>query len=212
MATIIDISAKITDEATPILEQLRGLKDDRQRLNQRVADSCAVLTRNHLAGLNKHDTAQRLGGTPTGYYAKKAESVEASATDEAATVSIATGDTMEAFARVDGPVTIVPRNAKYLTIPANGAAYGHRAREFGDLKFIPYATGARALVKQTISIEPGKKPGTTRKVYHNVPFYWLRPSVTLSQDRSILPSDEEFLNAAESGAIDYLEEITREAA
>jgi hypothetical protein len=196
----LQFQLKVTDHASPTLHALAGLKDDRTRLNRQVADHAAVLTRNHLAALNKHQTATRLGATPTGYYATKAESVEARATGDAAIVSIATGGGREAFARVFGEVTVRARSGKYLTIPATAAAYGRRAREFDGLRFIPFPNGTKALAKVT---------GTGKDRKTQV-FYWLKESVLLPQDRSILPSDEQYLQAAERGANEYLDQVTRE--
>jgi len=206
----LQIAITATDEATPTLRALINLGANPQPLNQRVAEHAAVLTRNHLATLNRHTTANRLGATPTGYFEKKATGVEASATAEAAIVSIPTGNGQEAFARVNGPVTITAQAAKYLTIPAIAATYGRRAREFDDLKFIPFGNGVRALVQQSVEMVPGKRKAEVKKITNHV-FYWLKPSVTLSQDRSLLPSDEEYLNAAESGAAQRFEELRGEA-
>ena len=210
------IKNKVSENATPQLYALRDLGNDRTRLNEKIAGRAAGLTRNHLTGLNRHATAKRLGASPTGYYEKKAESVESSATGEQAIVSIATGGGKEAFARVLGEVQILPREGhKYLTVPAINVAYGRRAKEFGDLKFITFgrkgdADAPRALVKQTVTMVPGKRKPEIKQIENKV-FYWLTPSVTLTKDRTLLPSDEAYLKAAEEGAGDYFAMIEAEA-
>lgn len=52
---------------------------------------------------------------------------------------------------------------------------------------------------------PGKRKAEIKKV-KLIPFYWLRESVHLKQDRTLLPSDEAFATAAEAGAEAWLVE------
>jgi len=85
------------------------------------------------------------------------------------------------------------RAAKYLTIPATAAAFGRRAREIAGLFLVKFKSGVKALAK---------RDGKGLKV-----FYWLKESVTLPQDRELLPSDEQLLNAAEKGARDYIKKL-----
>lgn len=216
---MIQFTIQTSDAATPILNDLQSKLSDRTGLNKSIAGVAEALTRRHIietAAPSRHNTASRLGATPTGYLTRRGNAIESSATSDAAIVTLA-GAT-EIFARVSGDVDVHPVGSKYLTIPANAAAFGHRAGEFPFLRFMQFPSGVKALVRVKESLKPRKprdpsKPGPKRKPAppsHRKPgvtpdvYYWLRESVTLPQDRELLPSDEQYTQAAELGARDYL--------
>jgi hypothetical protein len=210
----LNVTVQVKDDATPLLAELQrtlGPQGDRSELNQHIANRATVLTQEHVRSLNIHSTAQRLGATPTDYFAKKANQMEPAADSSHAMVLLNTGLGLEAFARVFGDVTVNAVNSKYLTIPANAAAYGRRAGSFEDLKFIPFGNGTRALVKQTVTMVPGMRKAEIKKVTNEV-FYWLKPSVVLPQDDSLLPTSEQYAAAAEQGAEDFTVRKMEEAA
>lgn len=196
--TTLDVQITTNDQAMPLLNALLGKLEDRTDLNKRIADRMEIVTRDHLLklGMTRHKTAKSLAATPTGYFSRKAEGLESRSTKEEAIVTIPTGNNadgnsgLEAFARVLGPVLITAKAAQWLTIPATAAAYGHRAREFNDLIFIKLGD-ARAMLAR----RDGKKL---------TPFFWLKKSVTLPEDRTLLPSDEQMTGAAEQGAEDLI--------
>lgn len=194
------IAVTFEDNATPLLNELKRTLEDRVPLHKAIADRAELLTRNHLIALDKHETARRLGATPTQYFKRKGEGVESRATKDAAIVTIPTGNNaggnpgLEAFARVFGPVVVKAQVAQWLTIPAIAPAYGRRAREWGSmLTFIPL-NEATAMLART---DGGQL----------TPFYWLKKEVTLSQDESLLPTDDEYAEAAEQGAVDLVREL-----
>lgn len=193
--TTIDV--EITkDAATPLLHALAAKLLDRTQLHKRIADRTEGVVRSHLLGLNRHQTARRLGATPTSYFERKANGLESRATAQEAIVTIPTGDNadgdsgLEAFARVLGPVQIAAKAAQWLTIPAISATYGRRAREFDRLFFVQLGEGRAMLAR---------RDGKTL-----TPMFWLRKSVSLTQDRTLLPTDDQFSNAAEQGAEDFV--------
>jgi len=183
------ILVTVTDEATPILAELRRKLDDRTGLHEHIAAIAEVRTRRYIieeAAPLRHKTAERLGAQPTGYLSRRGEAIESTADKDRATVIL--GGEREIFARVLGDVTVKPVTAKYLAIPASAESYGKRPREFDSLRFVPFPSGARALVD-----------GKSGQVQ-----FWLKQSVTLPQDRGLIPPDEQFIAAAEQGARDYL--------
>lgn len=192
---------------------LAALVEDRGKMNAGIAGRMEGMTRDHLVARDraaKLRTIARYGGgvSHTDYFAKMAGGLET--THDAATATlIFPTDGREAFARRDGDVKITPRAGhKYLTIPAVSRSYGKRAREFGALRFIPFPSGSKALAKQTITMVPGKRPGTQKRQVNTVVLFWLVPSVTLLKDDTILPTDEAYLNAA---ADEVSKAIEREA-
>lgn len=102
-----------------------------------------------------------------------------------------------------GPIAAV--NAKYLTIPARAEAYGKSAREFSNLRFVAFASGAKALVETdhtTIAYGRGRKDGT-RKVSGTtrggMVMFWLKRSVNQQPNRGVIPSDVDMGRTAVEG-------------
>lgn len=199
MSELLDFEVTVTDDASLVLARYdRAINEDRTELNQRIATDALNLTRSHLEKIApyNHKTAERLGATPTGYLTDVAELLTIYFDDYRATVEFPTKG-LEIFQRTLGPVEVHAVNSKYLTIPATAEAYGKRAVEFkGELKFIPFANGTRALVKQSFKTVPGKRPGTTKKEVVNDVYYWLKESVLLPEDKTLLPSPEDYARVA----------------
>lgn len=198
---MILLNYTITDSPSPALKALEGKLTDRTGLHQHIAATAEVATREHLRLIEPtmHTTRARLGvgaNNPPSYWSARIAAVESRASASEATVSL--GKEAEIFARVNGAVIVRPRVGKYLTIPATAAAYGRRAREFAGLFFVQFKSGTKALAK---------KDGKGIKV-----FYWLKESVTLPQDRELLPSDTQYLDAAEQGTRDYITNLPGGAA
>ena len=185
-----------SDEITPCLNRVSAGLKDRTRLNEMIGGQAQVLTRNHLIDLaaSRHDSANRLGATPTGHLARAAESVAGTSDAEAAVVTVTSPGIARAFHALD----IVPVNAKLLTIPASPLSYGKRAseveRQIGELRF--------AVLGGHPSLVAGKDDNLTV-------LFWLASSVHIPQDRTLLPSDEQYLYAAESASRFYLNALVQ---
>jgi hypothetical protein len=174
----------------------------RRNLHQNMGEEVQVLTAEYLRRLagDRHDTAQALGATPTGHLAEAAEKVASS--------GALTADSSEATLTIDhpgmrrafGPVTISPRNAKSLAIPIHAIAYGHRARYLWTQLSLFIPKGCNFIAMK----------GPDGKSI--LPLYILVRSVTQKQDRTLLPSDEEFEGAAIKGAENFYAESKRRAA
>jgi hypothetical protein len=189
----IGVSITVPEGPRRLFASLRGSLAARD-LNQAMGEEVQVLTAEYLRRLSgeRHDTANALAGTSdsssiqTGFLSQAAEKVAspgALAVDsEAATLTIDHPGMMRAF----GPVTISPKNAKSLAIPVNAIAYGKRARSLWATLplFIPKGCNF-------IAMKDGKSI---------IALYILVRSVTQKQDRSLLPSDEEWRDAAAVGA------------
>jgi|SRR5581483_8260944 len=174
---------------------------NREPMNELVRDRARELTRNHLVAIaeTRHATAERLGAQPTGHWAQAAEKTTSEADEEGATISIE----QPGIGRAAHDVTIVPGGGKkYLTIPAIAAAYGKRAVTVPDLTvLIRWKDGERRAVAL---IQAEGKPGA------GTVWYWLVKSVFQPQDRSLLPSDEQYRLAALQGVREYVDQLLGE--
>jgi hypothetical protein len=128
-----------------------------------------------------HQTAASLGADRTGFYEEASKGVH-DPEPEADGVSISIEH--EGLAQRYFGGTIEARAGSFLTIPAQAAAYGHRAREFSNLRLIMFPSGLAALVDKD-------EPGDEGSVY-----YWLVRSVTQQADPTVLPTSEEMLDPA----------------
>jgi hypothetical protein len=172
--------------AGSVLESLRGKLVDRTPLNKSIAAVCEILTRRHIAEVaapSRHRTANALGATPTGYLREVAEATEGDYDANSAVVKMY-GDILR---RVLGDVVVLPVKGKFLTIPATAEAYGRRAGEIQGLAF-GIVNGRAALVRE------------------GQPIFWLVRRARLRQDDGLIPTDEQYANAAELGAREYLEQ------
>ena len=197
----MSISLDIENPAGPLLSLFLAGLSDRSRLHQDIATRAEVVTRNHLIQVanSNHKTANRLGATPTGHLSRAAESVTSVGGPGGAVVTV----TSPGIARVAGPITIRPVNRKALTIPARKEAYGIRAGEFaarqGVKLFVREGRNGAYLAYR----EPGGRggKGALRVAY------FLRKSVTLPQERGLLPSDTAYQDAALAGCEDFVDRL-----
>ena len=100
-------------------------------LAKAAAGALQVLVMRHLQKVarERHDTANRLGATPTGFWSGSAQAVRLHTHANDAEVSV----THPGIARAVRDVIIRPRRAKALTIPLRAEAYGRRPRELERL-------------------------------------------------------------------------------
>lgn len=176
----------------PNFQHLYSRLQDLTGLHEAIAAEAENTTRDYLREIStyRHKSANKLGASPTGALSKAAERVTSKSDDTSATVQV----TGSLFARAFRDITITPTAARALTIPINAVAYGRRVKELeaqGYVFFKPGGKDARLLWATTPS---GAK----------MPMYVLASRVEQPQDRSLLPSDEEFLEAARRGSRNYL--------
>jgi hypothetical protein len=184
-----------TDSVIPRLAMFVGAlrPGGRTKLNRAIGHHLLNLTRDHLTEIarSRHDTAQRLGARPSGHWAQAAEKARSSANAEAATVTIR----HPGISRVGRDVTITPgEGKKFLAIPLIAAAYNQRAYRQKGLFVLRSAEGALFLAKMS-----GRGKSADLEVW-----YLLVRSVKQKQDRSLLPSDEQYSQGALEATRDYV--------
>ena len=172
------------------LQAFRNAIADRRPLHARMATEAAKMTREYLEKTPRHQTAERLGATPTGFRAKNAAAVQPDSDDTQALVRL---PRRTGLGRAFHDVVLTPGSGrKYLTIPAHARTYGESVRDFPEDTFKFALLGRfRALV---FAAEPDKgKVG-----------YWLKRSVTQKQDRSLLPPDQDYQEVGRRAALSYI--------
>lgn len=217
---MFETTISVSDNLKGYLAAMRELGGDSTGMNAMIAGRAESVTRDWLIEQAKvrHKTAQRLGATPTGHLERAAESVTSASDAQGATIGI----TSPGISRAFGPLDIKPSaGKKYLTIPATAEAYGRRAGSFNDLRlafFRRAGTLLLALVKADQSslatressgygIESKAAKGAKaplQAAQRPAVYYWLKSQVTVPQDRSLLPDDQTYGEAAEDGVRDYL--------
>lgn len=187
------ISITVEDGFTPRMGQLIAGLGNRTGLHEAVGREALGLTRNHLIHLaaTRHATAQRLGASPTGHWAQAAEKTTESHDASAATITIR----QPGIGRAAHDVTIRPKaGKKFLTIPLAAEAYGNRAYRMNNTFFLRSKEGKLFIARQN----SGARGGSL------VLLYLLVKSVFQKQDRTLLPSENEYRVAAKLGVRNYV--------
>ena len=180
---MINLEIEIDDQATPVINALLADLKDPTEFHRLLALDLAEYTQHHIreAARTRHETAGRLGSAPTGYLSKAADTVEQSSDSGGVTLRVAGA----IFKRVNGPVTVRPREKKYLTIPVHADAVGKKAQELWWRKEPPKKPrkGKRARLIQGLVFIKSKKGNLllARPMADGsiVPYYLLKTSVTL---------------------------------
>lgn len=179
------LNAKLA-ELQSKLNSVDMLRAGQTSLRTVVADHIDMLA------ATRHDTASRLGASPTGHY--DSNKVYAGNIDgNTADVVVAIPGINRAYQDVD----IFPVNAKALTIPLHSTAYGMRVSELksrGIKVFRPKGTNVLGM----------KDEGGNFTA-----LYALCSSVHQPQDRTLMPDDETMLEATREGMVAYVDMILR---
>ncbi len=189
----LSIQVDMTDGVSPLLGSLLSALKDRSGLHEAIGKRAQTLTRNHLINIaaTRHDTARTLGAAPTGHWANAAEKTTMESDGRGATVTVS----HPGIGRAVRDVEIRPGpGRKWLTIPKHPEAYGTAAREIPDLVAIFGPRGGVLMRPQ-----PGSEFGTV--------FYILTKLIKQKQDRTLLPSDEEYGVEALVGVRDFVDSL-----
>ena len=189
----LTVSMTAIPRLNTLMEKVGGA--GRAELHEAMGHEVQRLTHDHLSLLaaTRHTTAEKLGATPSNHLAQAAEKISAASALSADASSATLTINHPGMIRALRDVTILPRDAKRLAIPVHALAYNRRPAQIWDaLKlFIPKG-------KNVICMASGKTITA---------LYVLVRSVTQKQDRSLLPSQEEFQQAAKTGARNYIRNL-----
>ncbi len=193
----VTITAQMKDLATPGLQRLAAAVQ-RPDVRKVMGRAIGNRLRRHFSRLDG-ERANKLGGTRTHFYGQARRGVQQpDLTSDGLKVAI---NNVGIAQRYFGG-TITPRNAKWLTLPVHPQAYGHRAREFGDLQFVPLEDGRRAMLMRP---NPDSPTGIGEV------FFLLVRRVHQEPDPSVLPTSDELQGDAYNAGEDYLKTLIERA-
>ena len=191
------------------MQKLRAFLNNKGDIQQVVGRALSQEVRDHLIAYSQTHP-NRLGGRRSHYYAQAARTVRYQTDNEGVTVAISqVGMALHYYGGVVKPVT-----AKLLTIPAIAEAYGRRAREFGNLHFVRFKSGAMALVEDKEGAKDARsgrgiarKRGSGASKGRPRVFYWLARSTTHRPNKRIVPNRAELLRTSRLVISAYLRQI-----
>jgi len=200
------IEISIRDTATLALRALKaGIKP--ARLQRPAGAAVTQLFRNHFTALNAA-RANQMGGTRTNFYAGAARSTSWQPVPDGLVIAVNKQGIRQRF--FGGTINAKP--GKALTIPADPAAYGKRAREFNNLHVAIFkgstgnAIGA-LFTNAATNISIGKRGVKAKSSTIERVMYWLVKSVTQRPDPTVLPTDAAITGAALTGMRQYIAAI-----
>ena len=168
----------ISDQATPALERLNA--SFRSRVTPAVGAAVATLFQGHFDQL----PSNKLNWPSTGFWKRAAQNTSFEITGQ--NVAIKVDQEGVGQRRFGG--WIQARRSKWLTIPARAEAYGKSARDFGNLRFVPFARPYEAALVE-------KTPASGLRI-SDVVVYWLKKAVYQSPDSKVTPSAAEIHTVA----------------
>jgi hypothetical protein len=190
----IDVTgAKQTEERA---RRVAKVLQDRGPLHAAIAKDVMADTKRFLKKSASHRSASSLGATPTGFRARNAAALSARSDDTQAVLVI---PRRTGLGRAFGQVVLVPGSGRtYLTLPGHKDTYGKTMRDF------PEGTFQFAVIRSWISFPAMifQADGGSHK--KGEVGFWLRRTVTQKQDRTLLPSDQEFRQSARDASNNYL--------
>jgi len=178
------------------LQRYRNALADRKPLHTSIATDAAAFTSAYIRGLNRHNSAARLGAKPSGFHERAAKSVSHSSDDVQATVRI---PRRTGLGRAFRDIVIRPGSGrKYLTLPGHEETYGKVARDFpeGTFKFSVLKSWRTFLVLVFAEASGRHEKGDVA--------YWLKREVTQKQDRTLLPSEDGYAKVARGSTLAYI--------
>lgn len=192
----ITITLSGASEVEMTMQAMRNALARRGPMHARMAVRGQQFTQDYLRKLNRHGSAERLGGKPTGHHQKAAASVEAAHDEDSAMIRI---PRRTGLGRAFGDVLLRPGSGKtYLTIPAHQKTYGRSVRDFPEDTF-KFAVLQSWRVFLCLMFVDGPHKGEVG--------YWLKRQVKQKQDRTLLPSDEGYATVARKAAMEYLNSL-----
>jgi hypothetical protein len=207
----------VADTATPALAKCLARLKDQAPILDAMGRRVARDTSQHISQWGQSHP-NKLGGRPANYWVGIAAKINSSTALEvnghAATVTLGSSE-MPGLMRAFGDITIVPGTktpgVKYIPIPARSESYGARPAEFGAALVLFWrGKGQPGGLAQAVAVTRRKntKNGNKGSTYFRpgLVFYWFKDRVTQPQDRSLLPSAEEWSASAGAGATDWLDQ------
>ena len=189
------------DTATPFALRIRRALEQGE-LRAPIGEAGKLVTMRHFrdkeANPETHATAKRLGARPVGLFGQFARATSSRPDSAGAVVSIKHPAIRQ---RIEGgPIRSL---GKLLTIPANAAAYGRSAGDFGGTLSLLYYKDRSGATKAALGTETktkGKPP--SRTVY----FWLVRETKPQAPDPTAIPDAAAYAKGMEDAIGEWLQE------
>lgn len=202
----------VKDTASPaVVELVKALAS--QALLRHVGAAATEFTKGRI--LEQPDNKQ--GWPSQDFYGKAARGTSYTTTQDGVRILVdnpdAPGAMKHAYNRGEAGKIYIYANGKLLSVPARAEFYGHKAGEFDNLKFVPFKSGARALViGDAGTVRIGKRGGSVTKGTGArsaaMVAYWLVDSVEQDARPTMIPSKDEYIVVIEAAVWDGLAQLT----
>lgn len=195
----LTVTVETPENISKLSEKLLG---NMESVYRNAGVRLARCIRNHLRLLasTRHDTANKLGATPTGHF-RASDVLPPNATNSDVSVTVTTPGISRAYHDID----IDPVNGQFLTIPLHADAYGLSAREYSE------RYGKLFRINQKGSTEKGKvlysKDALNGKP---VPLFALTTHVHQVRDPSLMPTNDKMTEEAINGALAAIKKILKQ--
>ena len=174
----MELKLKIKDPE----RQLLGNEDV---MMQAASAGVEALLREHLEQKNQGTAPNRYGLPKSNYYSEAAKHVESEVNGKRVTVEV---DYPGIALHYEGG-TVYPKK-KALAVPINPAVAGIWPSEYGREMFVVWPKGKKT------GLLVGADANDEDRIGHAL--YLLLPKANIPEDKSVLPTDEQVLNAAEA--------------
>lgn len=175
-----------------------------------MARRCVALTQGHVEGLGEN----KRGWPTTGFYKAVAKDGVASEQESYGFAITADHPIKPGAMRQRFHGGTINMKDKLLTIPARAEFYGHSPTEFTNLRFVLFASGAKALVigkggVGKVDFETGREKnvrGAGARAALMVA-YWLKESVTQTGNANGMPKPQEYLDTCTNVLMKAVEDL-----
>lgn len=202
---MICLRTTVSDPLSPMLKILvsRLGANGKAALHEAAAHDVHLLVRSHIldAAKTRHltaDTIRNGHATRTGHLTEAAKSVAYTFDQTEGLITVSS----PGFRRALGPLTILPREKEWLTIPVDALAYGRTVLALKSSGYKIFRPGRREAKKNVLAITEKK---TIRVLFA------LSKSARLKHDPGLLPTENKFKDVARKGVEDKLRQVIQEA-
>lgn len=200
----MSFTVDIQDEASPLIDAAGRAISDRSAAARAAANGALPVVQKNFTGLASSNVNPF--GARGGFWNRMLSGTRVGVEGDAGFIAMPREVALRFFGG-----TVKPQKSKYLALPARKEAYGKSPRQMNDLRFIPFRSGARALVQndQTkLKFGRKRKDGSRRVTGETIGggvMYWLVESVTIRPNRAVLPTDAEMSAGAMRGVHVYVD-------
>lgn len=195
----LTVTVETPENISKLSEKLLG---NMESVYRNAGVRLARCIRNHMRLLasTRHDTANKLGATPTGHF-KASDVLPPNATNADVSVTVTTPGISRAYHDID----IDPVNGQFLAIPLHADSYGISPREYSE------RYGKLFRINQKGSTEKGKVLYTKDALNGKpIPMYALTAHVHQVRDPSLMPTNAKMTEEAIEGALAAIKKILKQ--